>query len=197
LVNLGTNAFMVEEGVTTASYSQTEDALAFSNTYGLGDTLGGLFAEQQDWSHYDSFGIRMTLEGANPELFFTVEFYDEDFAIINTYQGNTAGLSFIPAVVMLDLSLANNGDFALVDAMQFTWNGQGAINTSLTEVVGFDAPATEGFFVVRARAECASSPAPMKPQALRLRLAALAACSATATPRPTPPTSTIAKSCEN
>jgi len=149
LVNLGTNTFTVDEGATTAAYAQTEDALVFSNSYGLGDTLGGVFAEQ-DWRHYDSFGLRMTLEGANPGLSFTVEFYDAEFKIINTYQGSTVGLSFIPTVVMLGLSLDGNDNFSQVVGMQFTWDSVGAIDTSLTEVVGFDAPATDAFFVARA-----------------------------------------------
>jgi len=149
LVNLGTNTFTVEEGVTTAAYLQTEDALVFSNSYALGDTLGGVFAER-DWRHYDSFGLRMTLEGANPGLSFTVDFYDADFKIINSYQGSTVGLSFIPTVVMLGLSLDGNDNFSQVVGMQFTWDSVGAINTSLTEVVGFDTPATEGFFIARA-----------------------------------------------
>jgi hypothetical protein len=149
LVNLGTNTFTVDEGSTTAVYLQTKDALIFSGKYGLGDTLSGLF-DEQDWRHYDSFGLRMTLEGSNPGLPFTVDFYDADFRIINSYQGNTTGVSLTPTVVMLGLSLAGNENFSQVVGMQFTWDGGDSINTSLTEVVGFDAPATEGFFVVRA-----------------------------------------------
>jgi hypothetical protein len=150
LVNLGTNMFtVVEEDATTAAYSQTTNALVFTNAPRLGDTLGGAFTVR-DWRHYDSFGVRMTLTGSNPNLPFTVEFFDADFKIINSYQGNTAGVSLTPTVVMLGLSLVGNENFSQVVGMQFTWDGDGAINTSLTEVVGFDAPAAEGFFVVRA-----------------------------------------------
>jgi len=151
LVNLGTNTFTVDGGATTATYSQTTNALVFTNATALGDTLGGLFSgAPQDWSLYSNFGLRMTLTGVNPGLPFTVEFYDADIKIINSYQGSTAGVSLTPTVVMLGLSLAGNDNFSQVVGMQFTWDGVGAINTRLTEVVGFEAPASEGFFVVRA-----------------------------------------------
>lgn len=149
LVNLGNNSFSVDADATTASYTQTAGALIFSNSVVLGDTLGGVFAEQ-NWSGYESFGLRMTLTGPNPELPFTVQFFDAAFGIINTYQGNTTGLiSLTPTVVMLGLSIAGTENFSQVVGMQFTWDGDDSINTSLTEVVGFTPP-TSGFFVGRA-----------------------------------------------
>ena len=154
LQNLGDPHFAIDDGSTTASYSQNSSSLTFNSLFNLGATLGGLFGpSSQDWRPYSTLGLRMTLTGANPGLPFTVEFFASNgvnFDLINSYQGNTIALSLTPTVVMLDLSAAGTRDFSQVVGMQFTWDGEGAINTSLTEVVGFDAPATQGLFVARA-----------------------------------------------
>lgn len=144
LVNLGTDTFSIDPGATTADYSQTVDSLIFDGTFALGDTLGGTFAAQ-NWTAYETFGLRMSLTGTNSNLSFTVQFYDSTFAVINSYQGTTSGLSLAP-IVMLSLSLPGTTNFSSVAGMQFTWDAPGAINTSITEVVGF-APPTSGFFV--------------------------------------------------
>jgi hypothetical protein len=149
LVNLGSNSFSVDPGASTASYEQTAHSLVFSNTYGLGDTLGGTFAEQ-NWNSYGSFGLRMALVGTNnPGLPFTVQFFDADFGVINTYQASTADLGLTPGVVMLALSVTGTEDFSRVVGMQFTWDSPGSIGTSLTEIVGLAVP-DAGFFAARA-----------------------------------------------
>ncbi len=149
LVNLGTNSFTVDPGSTTALYSQTANSLDFNGTFALGDTLGGTFA-LQDWSSYETFGLRMSLIGTNSNLPFSLQFYNSAFDIINTYQGDTADLSLnTPTVVMLSLSATGTMNFSSVAGMQFTWDGGGAMDTSLTEVVGFTAP-DSGFFVAQA-----------------------------------------------
>jgi hypothetical protein len=150
LVNLGTNSFTVDPGATTAPYSQTASSLDFNGTIALGDTLGGIFFALQDWSSYETFGLRMSLMGTNSDLPFSLQFFNSAFNIINTYQGNTAGLSLnTPTVVMLSLSEAGTMNFSSVAGMQFTWDGGGPMDTSLTEVVGFNAP-DSGFFVAQA-----------------------------------------------
>jgi len=149
LVNLGTNSFTIDSGVGIGSYEQTGYSLVFRDTVSLGNTQAGTFAER-DWSGYESFGLRMTLTGENPELPFTVEFLDVNFESIAKYQGNTTGLSFVPTVAMLGLSVLGNENFSQVVGMQFTWDGEGSIDTSLTEVVGFGTPATGGLFIARA-----------------------------------------------
>ena len=135
LLNLGTNSFTIDSGISIGPYDQTGDSLVFSGNVSLGNTQAGTFAEQ-DWSGYESFGLRMTLTGENPELPFTVEFFDVNFESIAKYQGNTAGLSFVPTVAMLGLSMVGNENFSQVVGMQFTWDGEGSIDTRVTEVVG-------------------------------------------------------------
>jgi len=148
LVNLGTNSFTIDSAIGIGPYDQTADSLAFKGSVSLGNTQAGTFAAR-DWSGYESFGLRMTLTGENPELPFTVEFFDVKFDSIARYQGNTASLSFIPTVVMLGLSVLGNENFSQVVGMQFTWDGDATINNTLTEVVGFTAPATESLFIAR------------------------------------------------
>ncbi len=148
LVNLGTNTFTVATDITSASYSQDSTSVTFDGTYALGDLLAGTF-DERDWSAYGAFGLRMTLEGTNPDLPFTVEFFDPDFNVINAFQGTTSESGALPSVTMLSLSLKGTDDFSRVVGMQLTWDGPGEIDTSLTEVVGFAAP-DGGFFVIRA-----------------------------------------------
>ena len=90
LVSLGDATFTVDAGATTALYTQSASGVVFNGTYALGETLGGTFASQ-DWSNpaYTEFGMVMSLTGINPNLPFSVSFYDDAFAIINTYSGST------------------------------------------------------------------------------------------------------------
>lgn len=150
LQSFGTNNFTVDPDAPMPSWSQTTSALILDDTYALGDTLWGDFSGSPfDWTAFGTFGLRMSLTGLNPNLPFTVSFYDSSFDYINTYTGDTSSLSLTPSVTMLSLSLNGNQNFADVVGMQFTWDGGGAINLSLFDVVGY-APPTSGFYVARA-----------------------------------------------
>jgi hypothetical protein len=147
LQNLGSGQFIVDPGATTASYAQTTNALIFSGTYPLGeDTLGGLFdGAPRNWSGFTGFGLSMVLNNNSQPSIFTVSFYDTAFNVINTYQGDSFGLSGTPSLVTLTLLGQGTEDFSEVVGMQFTWESGGAIDASITEVVGI-----ESFFVARA-----------------------------------------------
>lgn len=151
LQSLGIDSFEIDPNATTMpTFSQTSDALVLDGNYGLGATLGGLFTGYPfDWTGFTTFGLLMSVDGLNPDLSFSVDFFDSNFDIINTYLGDTSSLSLTPSVVMLTLLLNGNGDFSEVAGMQFTWGGPGAINTSIFNVVGFEPP-TSGFYVARA-----------------------------------------------
>jgi len=138
LVNLGAPSFTVDSGATSASYTQTSESLVFSNAYSLGDTLGGTFSGQ-NWSSYATFGVRMTVSGSNPNLPFSVQFYDGSFSVINTYQGTT-DLSDGSSLATLSLSEAGTGVLTDVAGLQITWDGAGTINASFMELVGFTPP---------------------------------------------------------
>jgi len=147
LQNLGSDSLIVDPEATTAIYAQTDNVLRFHGSYGLGDTLGGVFSgDPQDWTPFGSFGLRMAVTGENPNLPFTVEFYDAGFNVINYYQATTVGIGLRSLVVHLDWSRSGTMNFSQVAGLQFTWDSPGTIDTSLTEVVGF----TPGHFVARA-----------------------------------------------
>jgi hypothetical protein len=150
LVNLGAAGFTVDASATTATnYTQSATFLSFTNAVALGATLGGTF-DEQDWSSYASFGLRMsTGDTANPPLLFSVEFYDSQFNVVGKFEGNPENLSLTPSVVLLGRVLGGTGDFASVVGMQFTWDGSGQVNVEISDVVGFPTP-TSGFFVARA-----------------------------------------------
>jgi len=136
LVSLGSPTFTVDPGATTATYSQTSSGLVFNGAYALGDTLGGSFTPQ-DWSLYPSpafeFGIVMSLTGTNPDMPFSVQLYDDTFAVINTYSGFTTGAgtsTFQP----LTLAIPGTGVLSSVAGVQFTWDGGGTINATVEKV---------------------------------------------------------------
>jgi hypothetical protein len=144
LVSLGSPIFTVDAGGTTAAYSQSTSGVVFNGTYALGDTLAGTFA-QQDWSIYTTppytFGIVMTLTGTNPDLPFSVQFYDDALQVINTYSGTTTGAAtstFQP----LTLAIPGTGILTSVVGVQFTWDGGGAINTTIEKVAAVPEPST-------------------------------------------------------
>jgi hypothetical protein len=142
LVSLGSPTFTIDSGATTAAYSQTASGVVFNGAYALGDTLGGSFTTQ-NWSTYTSpaydFGIVMTLTGTNPDLPFSVQFYDASFNVINTYSGFTTGAgtsTFQP----LTLAIAGTGILSSVAGVQFTWDGGGTINATVEKVAATAVP---------------------------------------------------------
>jgi hypothetical protein len=138
LVSLGSPTFTIDSGATTAAYSQTASGVVFNGAYALGDTLGGTFTTQ-DWSAYTDFGIVMTLTGINPDLPFSVQFYDDTFQVINTYSGLTTGAgtsTFQP----LTLAIAGTGILSSVAGVQFTWDGGGTINATVEKVAATAVP---------------------------------------------------------
>jgi hypothetical protein len=112
--------------------------IQFGPTVAFGDTLGGFFAETQDWSEYTAseweFGVVMSLQGINSNLPIGVEFYDSSFNF-SVSQGTTIGMltsdTFLPLTLTSEPSALN---FSQIVGMQFTWDGGGSIATSLTYV---------------------------------------------------------------
>jgi hypothetical protein len=112
--------------------------IEFGPSVALGDTLGGTFAQAYDWSVYAGtdweFGVVMSLQGTDPELPFTVEFFDSNFVSSFRYRGNTMGT--LPSNTFLPLTLTLTGtptiDYSTVAGMQFTWDGEATISTYLT-----------------------------------------------------------------
>lgn len=139
--------FTVEPAATTAPYSQTASGIVFSGAYALGDTLAGYVQPNADYSAYGSapwqFGVVMTLTGANPNLPFSVTFFDDEFNSINTYSGTTtAAVAGVATFVPLTLSIPGTGVLTTIGGLQYNWDGGGTINTTVSEIAAVPEPST-------------------------------------------------------
>jgi hypothetical protein len=140
MASLGSPALAVDPAATTAAYTQSASGLVFNGTYALGDTLGGTFTEQ-DWSKRSGFGVFMVLAGANPRLPFSIQFFDADFNVINTYEGTTEPLvAGTPTFVPLALNLPGTGVLTKVAGVQFTWDSGGAANILVQSIAAAAIP---------------------------------------------------------
>ena len=132
LAALGTDSFTVDEGSTTAAYSQTATNLTLVSPFTLGDTLGGVFSSTYDWSAYSNtnnftFGLYMSTAGASPGIPFNVELFNAALdAIVATYSGDATGLGASSTFIPMSFQLGGgSGDLSSIGGMQFTWNGAG------------------------------------------------------------------------
>jgi hypothetical protein len=131
---LGTDNFTVL--LATGTYTQSATTLTLTSPFGLGDLVGGSFGTVYDWSGISSFGLSMSAPGANPNIGFTVEFFNAALdEIINAYQGSASGLTTTPSFVPLNLSLAGTGDLSSVGGLQFTWDGASSGDVVIAGVV--------------------------------------------------------------
>jgi len=142
LGSLGTSNFTPDDG-STAAFSQTSTTLDFSAA-SLGDQVFGNYTPTvTDWSTFSDFGIRMTITGTNPDLPFTVSFFDNNF-IANVYTGFTTGLSSgVSGVAPLTL-VSSGANLGNVIGFQLGWDGaaSGAINVSMSDVAAVPEPST-------------------------------------------------------
>jgi hypothetical protein len=132
LAALGTDSFTVDEGSTTAAYSQTATTLTLVSPFTLGDTLGGVFSSTYDWSAYSNtnnftFGLYMSTAGASPGIPFNVELFNAALdAIVATYSGDATGLGASSTFIPMSFQVGGgSGDLSSIGGMQFTWNGGG------------------------------------------------------------------------
>jgi hypothetical protein len=132
LAALGTDSFTVDEGSTTAAYSQTATTLTLVSPFTLGDTLGGVFSSTYDWSAYSNtnnftFGLYMSAAGASPGIPFNVELFNAALdTIVATYSGDAAGLGASSTFIPMSFQVGGgSGNLSSIGGMQFTWNGGG------------------------------------------------------------------------
>jgi hypothetical protein len=143
---LNSENFAIEESVTTAPHTQDANGINFNSSFPLGATLGGLFttATPKDWSVYNTndFGLVMNISGTNPNMSFTIEFYDSDLGIANTFTGastlNTGSDIFMP----LTLSTPGLGTMNDILGVQFTWDSPDSINATWKEIGVVPEPST-------------------------------------------------------
>jgi hypothetical protein len=135
LAALGSLNYTVDEGSSTASYSQTTTNLTLFSPFGLGNTLGGVFSTAYDWSAYSNtnnftFGLLMSAPEASPDIPFTVEFFNAELtAIVGAYTGDATGLGTSPTFITM--SLQAGGNLSSIGGMQFTWDGTAGAGTTV------------------------------------------------------------------
>jgi hypothetical protein len=141
LSSFGTGVFSIDDGITTATSLQSDSGITYSSI-GLGNTLGGEFSSGPfDWSAYSDFAIQMSFSGANPNVSFTVEFFNADFTVANVYQGDT---SDILAGGYVPFSLMSGSPAVLpnIGGIQLTWDGSASGTITTTTVAAVPEPST-------------------------------------------------------
>ena len=131
LTKLGTTAFLVDGGSTSASYTQTSGSLTFTafDSSAVENYLAGSFnAGTLDWTTYTSspyitFALNMSVSGTNPDTSFSLDLIDSTFNSIATYGGTTTGLGGTLSLVQLTLDAVGTGAYNDIIALGFTWDG--------------------------------------------------------------------------
>lgn len=120
---------MVDPPSTTIDYQQSSSALTISGTDFIGGTLGGYFVAPENWQNVSQLGLRASIQGANPNSYFFIEFYSGDnLELVGLYQATTDSLPGFGVVgdIPMDLIQAGPGNPSDIRGMQFTWGGEGA-----------------------------------------------------------------------
>lgn len=139
LGTLGTSNFTIDDG-SIGTFTQTATTLNFTAA-ALGDQVYGNYTPS-NWTSYSEFGIRMTITGTNPDLPFTVTFYDGDSGS-SAYSGFTSGLlSGVSGVAPLTLA-SSGANFSNIIGFQIGWDGSASpINVSMSNVAAVPEPST-------------------------------------------------------
>ena len=139
LGTLGTSNF-TPDGGSIGTFTQTATTLNFTAA-ALGDQVFGNYTPS-NWTSYSDFGIRMTITGTNPDLPFTVTFFDGDSGS-SAYSASTFGLlSGVSGVAPLTLALSG-ANFSNIIGFQIGWDGSASpINVSMSNVAAVPEPST-------------------------------------------------------
>lgn len=137
ITQMGSDYLDVDPLATTATYSQSPTTLTFNSSYSLGATLGGFFlSSPKDWSAYSTsdFGLMMSIVGTNPNMPFTIEFYDSSLSIANTFTGSTTDVGSTVTFAPIALSILGTGNMNSIVGMQFTWDAPETINVTWSQI---------------------------------------------------------------
>lgn len=139
LGSLGSADFTIDPG-SIGTFTQTASTVNFTGA-ALGDQIFGGYTPS-NWSSYSDFGIRMTVSGVNPNLPFTITFFDSDFAE-NVYSGFTTGLlDGVSGVAPLALT-SSGANLSSIVGLQIGWDGSATpINVALSDVAAVPEPST-------------------------------------------------------
>lgn len=144
LASFGSSSFTVDPMATTAPYTQNLSGINFNATLALGDTLGGIYdANPFDWSAFavTDFAIKMSITGTNPNLPFSLTLFDSSFNLLN-FTGTTVGVTTDTYVPLTFVNIVGSSPLPDIFGAQFTWDGAGTINATITEVAAVPEPST-------------------------------------------------------
>jgi hypothetical protein len=114
---------------------------------GPGDNVFAEFASQ-DWSSLvgggDVFTVFMSVSGVNPDIPFSIEFFDSAFTSIDIWDGLTVGLTSTPSYNNLSLLTPGSSDYSDVSSFVLTWNGAVAetIDSTVSTIAVVPEPST-------------------------------------------------------
>ena len=112
----------------TRFYSSAASEVYKGQTYGYTGTSGNY--------NNGTLGLVMSVTSQAAPLFFTVSVLDSAFNIVQSYSGNTTGLTSTPSFVALQAvaGTSASGSPTDVQTIVFGWDGAGAINTTISSI---------------------------------------------------------------
>ena len=141
LVSFGSGSFSVDPGAVTAAYKQSGQGISFGPGISLGDSIGGRISPIRLPGGSSSLGLIMRLNGANPDLPFSLEAFDANFNVTAKFQGQTSDLVGATSFVPLKL-VEGSVQASSIAGLQFTWDGGGAVNVELLSIATTTSPAS-------------------------------------------------------
>lgn len=149
LTFLGAPDFDVDVDNSLAPWTQGPSSITINGTYSLSQGVGGGFLSEglpvtYDWSGVQDFALTMSFSGGNPSAaLFSLEFFaivDSEVESVGRFEGSTEGLTSTPTLVTLQEAF--RGDLSSVAGMQFTLDGDGTINTTISNITAVPEPST-------------------------------------------------------
>jgi hypothetical protein len=140
LTNFGTGSFTNEDGVTDFStINQTATSIQGIGT----DTniLAGTFSPV-NIAGLDIIELTGFITGTNPNTFFKVELYNDDFSEIRVYDAVFSSFSSLSSTIELNF-VSQTASFSSIAGFQLTGQGSGsALNLTLTNLQAVPEPSS-------------------------------------------------------
>lgn len=126
LGSFGLGMFTVDPAATTLTYHQNSLTLTLEGPNLVGETLGGYFTPPEDFSPAETLGLRISLEGINPQSYFLIELYSgSELSMVGIYDGNTSEADSLPTDIVLIPVRSERKRLDNITGMQFIWLGEG------------------------------------------------------------------------
>ena len=135
-------------------FTQSASSLTINANVAAAQLFYGNFINASNWSNYGftgtvgdynnaNLGLLMSVTSQTAPLFFTATVFNSAFEVIQRYSANTSGLTATPTFVALTPVSGSAGPGALTGDLvfQLAWDGDGAINTTISslQVTSLDA----------------------------------------------------------